>query len=99
MNNGLIYIEKFKNRYQVFTLFFGMFLALPFKLMFNSNKKYEPRDELIIDMPKKKVYSVYLLIFPSMCDVFATILDCIGLIYVKIKKLLKKLANSCYFKI
>jgi len=68
-----------------------MFLALPFKLIFNSSKKKEPRDELIIDMPKKKVYCVYLLIFPSMCDVLATILDCIGLIYVKINNFIEEI--------
>ena len=69
-------------RYQVFTLFLGMFLALPFKLLFNSQPKNEPRYELILDKPKKN-YSVTLLIFPSLCDVSATVMDCIGLIYVK----------------
>lgn len=61
-----------------------MFLALPFKLIFKKSiQKNESQFDLIIDQPKKKKYEIYLLIFPSMCDVFATILDCIGLIYVK----------------
>ena len=32
----------------------------------------------------KKKYNAYLIIFPSFCDVFATILDSTGLIYVRI---------------
>jgi hypothetical protein len=70
-----------------------MFLALPFKLLFASHFHQEPRYELIIDKPKKREYSVSLLIFPSLCDVSATIMDCIGLIYVKKKTTSKADAN------
>lgn len=60
-----------------------MFLALPFKLAFSNKMKEEPKYDFISnDSQKKKEYSIILLIFPSMCDVFATILDCIGLIFV-----------------
>ena len=85
-------------RYQVFTLFLGMFLALPFKLLFNSQPKNEPRYELILDKPKKK-YSVKLLIFPSLCDVSATVMDCIGLIYVKKKNQLTPKLIDFFFLI
>ena len=68
-------------RYQVFWLFFGMSLCLPIKrcldTLIGSNLKMEG-DSLIA----KKKYSPFLIIFPSCCDVFATILDSTGLIYV-----------------
>lgn len=60
-----------------------MFLSIPFKLAFENKKKKEEKkyDSLALDS-KKKDYNISLLIFPSLCDVCATILDCIGLIFV-----------------
>lgn len=46
------------------------------------NEKLNNEEVLIVDNPKKKNYRAYIFIFPSLCDVFATILDCIGLIFV-----------------
>lgn len=74
-------------RFQVFTLFLGMFLFLPFGWMAKKfGKKVEKinNEVLYVDSnSKKKDYRAYLLIFPSLCDVFATILDCIALIFVR----------------
>lgn len=43
-------------------------------------KELEPANKLAVIVKRK--YSPSLIIFPSFCDVFATILDATGLIYV-----------------
>lgn len=74
-------------RFQVFTLFLGMFLFLPFSWMakkFGTKAEKINNEVLYVDSTsKKKDYHAYMLIFPSLCDVFATILDCIALIFVR----------------
>lgn len=60
-----------------------MFLYVPFKLAFGKTHISDRKEELFINHdPKKEKFKATLLIIPSICDVFATILDCIGLIFV-----------------
>jgi len=61
--------------YQVFWLFFGMALCLPFK---NITEKDDDKQE------NKKEMNAILLIFPACMDVLATIFDAAGLYYVSI---------------
>ncbi len=67
-----LYFINFNFRFQVFCLFLGMALCLPFKYC-TSQKKSE----------KKQIQS-YVMIIPALCDVLATIFDATGLIYVSI---------------
>jgi hypothetical protein len=65
-----IHIIKF--RYQVLFLFVGMAICLPFVLCVKR------------EVSEKKKVNPLLLIVPASCDVFATIFDATGLIYVSI---------------
>ena len=97
-------IITYNFRFQVFTLFLGMFLFLPFGWMAKKfGKKVEKinNEVLYVDSTaKKKDYRAYLLIFPSLCDVFATILDCIALIFVNkiliFNRVIISFLDSCF---
>ncbi len=68
--------------YQVFWLFFGMSFCLPIKRFYDNCVLKNVEMEKIQSSTGKKQYNPYLIMFPSFCDVFATILDSTGLIYV-----------------
>lgn len=75
--NGLDSINRhfYHPLFQVFLLFIGMAVCLPFK---NFIHKTETKDK-----SKKEVFPT-LLIIPAFFDVCATIFDSTGLIYVSI---------------
>ena len=61
--------------YQVFWLFFGMALCLPFKNILTEDDEKQST---------KKEMTPLILIFPACMDVLATIFDASGLFYVSI---------------
>lgn len=61
-------------RFQVFCLFMGMLICLPFKYLQTNEKKDE----------NKLPMNPYLMIVPALFDVLATILDSFALAYVSI---------------
>eukprot|EP00744_Colponema_vietnamica_P002069 GILI01003328.1.p2 GENE.GILI01003328.1~~GILI01003328.1.p2 ORF type:complete len:395 (-),score=108.98 GILI01003328.1:104-1288(-) len=60
--------------FQVFWLFFGMFLCLP--LHWALERKHI--------VPATKPFPAYVMAIPSTCDVFATVLDSIGLVHTHV---------------
>ena len=72
--------------YQVFWLFFGMAICLPFKNLLESKDK---------DDNSKKEMTPYVLIFPALFDVIATVCDATGLIFVSICLILSLFIFNC----
>jgi len=59
-----------------------MSLCLPIKRCIDTCTLKNMRKNEETGLIQKKKYHPFLIIFPSFCDVFATILDSTGLIYV-----------------